>query len=73
MKITNYVKEYEEFIQDYEDSNKHIKLFIDISDTSNIEYQSKDIELGDVKVAEKNIPVIQQFKKLNKKKKDKIF
>ncbi len=73
MKIINYVKEYEEFIQDYEDSNKHIKLFIDISDTSNIEYQSKDIELGDVKVAEKNIPVIQQFKKLNKKKKDKIF
>ncbi|MBR4591146.1 hypothetical protein [uncultured Methanobrevibacter sp.] len=67
------MKEYEEFIQDYEDSNKHIKLFIDISDTSNIEYQSKDIELGDVKVAEKNIPVIQQFKKLNKKKKDKIF
>ena len=73
MKIINYVKEYEEFIQDYEDSNKHIKLFIDISDTSNIEYQSKDIELGDIKVAEKNIPVIQQFKKLNKKKKDKIF
>ena len=52
-KNIGYVKEYEEFIKDYEDSQKHIKLLMDIDDTSNLEYTSQEIELGDIKKAEK--------------------
>ena len=73
MKKINYVKEYDEFIQDYEDSNKHIKLLIDIDDVSDLDYQSKEIELGDIKKSEKFIPKVQEFKKSNRKKKDNIF
>ena len=67
-KNKSYVKEYEEFIQDYEDSQKHIKLLVDIDDTSNLEYDSQEIELGDIKKAEKFVPKVQEIKKLNRKK-----
>ena len=72
-KNIGYVKEYEEFIKDYEDSQKHIKLLMDIDDTSNLEYNSKEIELGDIKKAEKFVPKVQEFNKSNRKKKDTIF
>lgn len=72
-KNKSYVKEYEEFIQDYEDSQKHIKLLVDIDDTSNLEYDSQEIELGDIKKAEKFTPKVQEVRKLNRKKKDTIF
>ena len=72
-KNIGYVKEYEEFIKDYEDSQKHIKLLMDIDDTSNLEYTSQEIELGDIKKAEKFVPKIQELKKSNGKKKDTIF
>jgi hypothetical protein len=72
-KNRNYVKEYEEFIKDYEDSQKHLKFFVDINDTSNLEYDSKDIEIGNIKKEEQFIPKVQEIKKSNRKKKDSIF
>lgn len=72
MKNTNYVKEYKEFIQDYEDSQKHIKLFFDIEQSSNIDYKSKDIIISEPKLTKKFIPQI-SVKQLNRKKKDNIF
>lgn len=70
MKNRSYVKEYEEFIQDYEDSQKHIKLLIDIDNVSNLDYESKEIELSEPKKTEKFIPKVQEVKYSKRKKKD---
>lgn len=72
-KINNYVKEYDEFIQDYEDSQKHIKLLIDIDDNKDYEYDSKEINLGDFKMAEKFVPKIETIKRKQTRKKKDIF
>ena len=70
-KINNYVKEYDEFIKDYEDSQKHIKLFVDIDNDNEYSYTSKEIELGDFKKSEKFVPKIEVVKrKVTRKKKD---
>ena len=57
------MKEYEEFIQDYEDSQKRIKLFVDIDSNSNFDYESKNIDIGEFKKSEKFIPKINLVKK----------
>jgi hypothetical protein len=70
-KINSYVKEYDEFIKDYEDSQKHIKLFVDIDNDNEYSYTSKEIELGDFKKSEKFVPKIEVVKrKVTRKKKD---
>ncbi len=73
MKNRSYVKEYEEFIQDYEDSQKHIKLFVDIDSNSNFDYESKNIDIGEFKKSEKFIPKINLVKKRKTNKKDNLF
>lgn len=72
-KINNYVKEYDEFIQDYEDSQKHIKLLIDIDDNKDYEYESQNIDIGEFKKSEKFIPKINLVKKRKTNKKDNLF
>jgi len=73
MKNRSYVKEYEEFIQDYEDSQKHIKLFVDIDGNSNFDYESQNIDIGEFKKSEKFVPKINLVKKRKTNKKDNLF
>lgn len=74
-KNINYVKEYDDFISDYEDSQKHLKLFVELDEFSNFNYESKNIELSDAKLKEKFVPKIEikEIKRKNKKSNKKVF
>ena len=51
--INIHVKEYEDFIKDYEDSQKHIKLLIDINMSDDLKYESQDLIINNIKKSKK--------------------
>lgn len=71
--INIHVKEYEDFIKDYEDSQKHIKLLIDINMSDDLKYESQDLIINNIKKSKKFIPKIQEVKRKKLNKKENLF